>query len=51
MIPVRYVRVGKIADLAGYSQKAIYRKIESGVWMSGLTTHLFSKRSIAGAEG
>jgi len=32
---VRYVRVRKFTELSGYTEKAIYRKIEDGVWMLG----------------
>jgi hypothetical protein len=31
----RYVRVRKFVELTGYTEKAIYRKIEDGVWMLG----------------
>jgi hypothetical protein len=30
-----YVRIPLAAELTGYSQKAIRRKIESGVWLEG----------------
>lgn len=33
--PMRYVRVKKFAELSGYTEKAVYHKIESGVWMEG----------------
>lgn len=35
MAEVRYVRVRKFAELTGYTEKAVYHKIESGVWMEG----------------
>ncbi|WP_230588671.1 hypothetical protein [Sphingobium yanoikuyae] len=31
----RYVRVRKFAEISGYTEKAIYRKIEDGVWLAG----------------
>jgi hypothetical protein len=35
MTTARYVRVSKFAELTGYSEKAVYRKIEDGVWRLG----------------
>ncbi len=29
----RYVRVKKFAELTGYTEKAIYHKIENGTWL------------------
>lgn len=29
----RYVTIGKFAELSGYTQKAIRRKIEEGIWI------------------
>ena len=31
----RYVRVKKFAELTGYTEKAIYHKIENGTWIQG----------------
>lgn len=31
----RYVRVKKFAELTGYTEKAIYHKIENGTWLQG----------------
>ena len=31
----RYVRVVKFADETGYSEKAVRRKIEEGIWVEG----------------
>jgi hypothetical protein len=31
----RYVRVKKFVELTGYTEKAIYHKIENGVWPQG----------------
>ncbi len=31
----RFVRIPVAAELTGYTQKAIRRKIESGVWLEG----------------
>lgn len=33
--PMRYVRVKKFAELTGYTERAVYHKIEDGVWMEG----------------
>jgi hypothetical protein len=30
------VLIGRFADLTGYTQKAVRRKIEEGVWLEGL---------------
>lgn len=35
VMSARYVRVRKFTELTGYTEKAIYRKIEDGVWMLG----------------
>lgn len=35
MSQVRYTLVKKAAELTGYSEKAIQRKIEDGVWTEG----------------
>jgi len=35
MMTPRYVRVKKFAYLTGYSEKAIYHKIERGIWVLG----------------
>jgi len=35
MINVRYVDVAKMAELTGYTKKAIDNKIDSGVWVHG----------------
>lgn len=32
---MRYVRVSKFAELTGYTDKAVRRKIEEGVWILG----------------
>jgi predicted DNA-binding transcriptional regulator AlpA len=32
----RYIRVTKFAEMTGYSEKAVRRKIEDGVWLEGL---------------
>lgn len=32
---MRFVKVNKFAELSGYSAKAIYIKINRGVWMEG----------------
>ncbi len=31
-----YVLVTRFSGITGYSQKAVYRKIESGVWLDGV---------------
>lgn len=31
----RYVRVKKFTELTGYTEKAIYHKIDDGVWIEG----------------
>lgn len=33
--PVNYVRIKRFAELTGYTEKAVYRKIEDGVWIEG----------------
>ena len=33
--PVRYVRLPRFSELTGYTQKAVRRKIEEGVWIEG----------------
>lgn len=30
--PIRYVTIGKFAEISGYSEKAVRRKIEDRVW-------------------
>ncbi|MDB5575904.1 MAG: Excisionase [Bradyrhizobium sp.] len=35
MTSPRYVRVRKFAEIGGYTEKAIYRKVEEGVWVLG----------------
>lgn len=30
-----YVRIKKFVELTGYTDKAVYRKIEDGVWLEG----------------
>lgn len=32
---VKYVRIRRFAELTGYTEKAVYRKIEEGVWVQG----------------
>ena len=32
---VNYVRIRRFAELTGYTEKAVYRKIEDGVWIEG----------------
>lgn len=32
---VRYVRIARFADLTGYTEKAIRRKIAEGIWLDG----------------
>lgn len=32
----RYVRIVKFADETGYTEKAVRRKIEDGVWLEGV---------------
>lgn len=32
---IRYVRLPKFTELSGYTEKAVERKIESGVWTEG----------------
>lgn len=34
-IVVRYVRLPRFEQLTGYTQKAVRRKIENGVWLEG----------------
>jgi hypothetical protein len=34
-MPVRYVLIGKFAAETGYTEKAIRKKIEDGVWIQG----------------
>lgn len=34
--PSRYVRPSLFADLTGYTEKAVRRKIESGAWVEGV---------------
>ncbi len=31
----RYVCIKKFAEMSGYSEKAIYHKVENGVWIEG----------------
>ena len=33
--PARYLRIQKFSELTGYTQKAVTRKIEDGVWIEG----------------
>ena len=35
MTGARYVRIKRFAELTGYTEKAIYRKIADGVWIHG----------------
>ena len=35
MSMTRHVTIGKFAEISGYSEKAIYHKIEQGVWTEG----------------
>lgn len=35
LIAVRYVRLPRFEQLTGYTQKAVRRKIEEGVWIEG----------------
>lgn len=35
MIATRYVRLPLFEQITGYSQKAVRRKIEEGVWLEG----------------
>lgn len=32
---MRYVRIVKFVELTGYTEKAVRRKIEDGVWVAG----------------
>ena len=32
---LRYVTINRFAELSGYTAKALYNKIESGVWAEG----------------
>lgn len=32
---VKYVRVARFCELTGYTDKAVRRKIEDGVWLEG----------------
>lgn len=32
---MRYVRINKFVELTGYTEKAVRRKIEEGVWVAG----------------
>jgi len=32
---MKYVRVKKLVELTGYTEKAIYQKIGKGVWVEG----------------
>jgi hypothetical protein len=34
--PPRYVRISLFAQLTGYSEKAVRRKIDSGAWREGV---------------
>lgn len=34
-LDVRYVRLPRFEQLTGYTQKAVRRKIEAGVWLEG----------------
>lgn len=34
-LPMRYVRLALFAQQSGYSEKAIRRKIEDGIWVQG----------------
>ena len=33
MTGARYVRIKRFAELTGYTEKAVYRKIADGVWI------------------
>lgn len=35
MTATRHVTIGKFSEISGYSEKAIYHKIEQGVWIEG----------------
>ena len=35
MLGTRFVRIALVAQLTGYTEKAIRRKIEEGVWLEG----------------
>ena len=35
MTGARYVRIKRFAELTGYTEKSVYRKIADGVWIQG----------------
>ena len=35
----RFVRIRKAAELTGYTEKAINRKIDDGIWLEGALWH------------
>lgn len=37
---IESVRIPRFAEISGYTEKAVERKIESGVWMEGYEWHL-----------
>jgi hypothetical protein len=32
---LRYVTIRKFSEMSGYTEKAVYRKIEDGIWVEG----------------
>ena len=34
-VSVRYVRIARFEYLTGYTQKAVRKKIENGIWLDG----------------
>jgi hypothetical protein len=39
LAPCRYIRIPAFAQISGYTEKAIHRKIEEGVWIEGRQYH------------
>lgn len=35
VVPIRYLTIRRFAELSGYSEEAVRRKIECGVWLEG----------------
>lgn len=34
--PVRYVLLARFCEISGYTQRAVYRKMQTGVWVQGV---------------
>lgn len=39
LAPCRYIRIPAFAHISGYTEKAIRRKIDEGIWIEGRQYH------------